>query len=101
MYVPCNALDVIMSDHGKNWLQPLHSSKYIWNESPLNMIEIGTIPSNEKTEYFVEYDSVKKENTVENNSISPAKYVTSQNAGNHKTLNFSKQSMNITKSGSS
>ncbi|VDK83131.1 unnamed protein product [Onchocerca ochengi] len=56
MYVPCNALDVITSEHGKNWSQPLHSSKYIWNESPLNMIEIGTIPPNEKNEYFIEYD---------------------------------------------
>uniref|UniRef100_A0A2K6VJH6 LicD/FKTN/FKRP nucleotidyltransferase domain-containing protein n=1 Tax=Onchocerca volvulus TaxID=6282 RepID=A0A2K6VJH6_ONCVO len=71
MYVPCNALDVITSEHGKNWSQPLHSSKYIWNESPLNMIEIGTIPPNEKNEYFIEYDSVKKKNTNESNFISP------------------------------
>uniref|UniRef100_A0A0R3RT46 LicD family protein n=1 Tax=Elaeophora elaphi TaxID=1147741 RepID=A0A0R3RT46_9BILA len=56
MYVPCNALNVIMSEHGENWTEPLHSSKYIWNESPLNMREAGTIPPEERAESYVSYE---------------------------------------------
>ncbi|KAL3997266.1 LicD family protein [Acanthocheilonema viteae] len=55
MYVPCNALNIIVSEHGKNWFKPLHSSKYLWNKSPLNIIEIGIVPSNEITESFIDY----------------------------------------------
>ncbi|VDK78994.1 unnamed protein product [Litomosoides sigmodontis] len=57
MYVPCNALNVIVSEHGKNWLKPLHSSKYEWNKSPLNIRNAGTIPPDETAESFVHYNS--------------------------------------------
>uniref|UniRef100_A0A1I7VCQ1 Fukutin n=1 Tax=Loa loa TaxID=7209 RepID=A0A1I7VCQ1_LOALO len=54
MYVPCNALDVIMvnftirSEYGKRWSEPLHSSKYVWNETPLNKKVVGTVPPEQR-----------------------------------------------------
>ncbi|KAL3997265.1 LicD family protein [Acanthocheilonema viteae] len=69
MYVPCNALNIIVSEHGKNWFKPLHSSKYLWNKSPLNIIEIGIVPSNEITESFIDYSSMKKKKPIKKASI--------------------------------
>ncbi|EFO16335.1 hypothetical protein LOAG_12172 [Loa loa] len=60
MYVPCNALDVIMSDHGKRWSVPLHSSKYVWNKTPLNKKVVGIVPPEQRAESFIKYDSVRK-----------------------------------------
>ncbi|CAG9530825.1 unnamed protein product [Cercopithifilaria johnstoni] len=56
MYVPCDPLSLIMSEHGENWWEPLDSSKYSWNESPLNVREIGTIPPEDIAESFIDYD---------------------------------------------
>ncbi|EFO13858.1 fukutin [Loa loa] len=56
MYVPCNALDVIMSEYGKRWSEPLHSSKYVWNETPLNKKVVGTVPPEQRAESFIKYD---------------------------------------------
>uniref|UniRef100_A0A183DWM1 Hyaluronidase n=1 Tax=Gongylonema pulchrum TaxID=637853 RepID=A0A183DWM1_9BILA len=41
MYVPCNPLDIIKSEYGKNWKKPILSSQYIWNRSPHNMKSAG------------------------------------------------------------
>ncbi|VDM96133.1 unnamed protein product [Thelazia callipaeda] len=55
MYVPCNFLDVIVSEHGKEWMQPIHSSRYYWNVNPKNIELVKIISENKTNEYFVDY----------------------------------------------
>uniref|UniRef100_A0A1I7VCP7 LPS biosynthesis protein n=1 Tax=Loa loa TaxID=7209 RepID=A0A1I7VCP7_LOALO len=44
------------SEYGKRWSEPLHSSKYVWNETPLNTIEVGTISPEQTAESYIQYD---------------------------------------------
>ncbi|KAK6105099.1 LicD family protein [Brugia pahangi] len=94
MYVPCNALDVITSDYSKNWSEPLHSSRYFWNESPSNILGAGTVPPEERAESFIQYNSVKNKKANEKKSNPPIKRVTSQRAEHYKTSNVSQRLMN-------
>ncbi|CAG9540827.1 unnamed protein product, partial [Cercopithifilaria johnstoni] len=98
MYVPCNALDVLVSEYGLNWSVPLHSSNYSWNSSPLNKKEAGKVPPEEIVESFINYASLKKTKISRKISNSPVKRIISQNAEHSKTLNISEHLMNTTQS---
>ena len=47
MYVPCNTEEMLRASYGPNWFIPVHDSKWVWDKSSDNTMELGKADKDE------------------------------------------------------